>query len=209
MIFIDWKDFMKNKKITRKITQGVYALTTMGGGCIVDAVSQVSAGDYPCISVAVMKTNHTHDLMKKENRFALSVLGKKVAPKIIQIFGMNSMRNLNKFQMIPTQKEMELPIIPDSLGYMICEIIDSIDMDTHTLFIGKLIEADILQEGEAMSYGYYQDHKEDYVKVNTSCGKTAWICTACGYIYYGEEIPQNFKCPQCGLDCSYFKKLDN
>ncbi len=181
----------------------------MGGGCIVDAVSQVSAGDYPCISVAVMKTNHTHDLMKKENRFALSVLGKKVAPKIIQIFGMNSMRNLNKFQMIPTQKEMELPIIPDSLGYMICEIIDSIDMDTHTLFIGKLIEADILQEGEAMSYGYYQDHKEDYVKVNTSCGKTAWICTACGYIYYGEEIPQNFKCPQCGLDCSYFKKLDN
>ena len=200
---------MKNKKITRKITQGVYALTTMGGGCIVDAVSQVSAGDYPCISVAVMKTNHTHDLMKKENRFALSVLGKKVAPKIIQIFGMNSMRNLNKFQMIPTQKEMELPIIPDSLGYIICEIIDSIDMDTHTLFIGKLIEADILQEGEAMSYGYYQDHKEDYVKVNTSCGKTAWICTACGYIYYGEEIPQNFKCPQCGLDCSYFKKLDN
>lgn len=207
MIFIDWKDFMKNKKITRKITQGVYALTTMGGGCIVDAVSQVSAGDYPCISVAVMKTNHTHDLMKKENRFALSVLGKKVAPKIIQIFGMNSMRNLNKFQMIPTQKEMELPIIPDSLGYMICEIIDSIDMDTHTLFIGKLIEADILQEGEAMSYGYYQDHKEDYVKVNTSCGKTAWICTACGYIYYGEEILQNFKCPQCGLDCSYFKKV--
>lgn len=200
---------MKNKKITRKITQGVYALTTMGGGCIVDAVSQVSAGDYPCISVAVMKTNHTHDLMKKENRFALSVLGKKVAPKIIQIFGMNSMRNLNKFQMIPTQKEMELPIIPDSLGYMICEIIDSIDMDTHTLFIGKLIEADVLQEGEAMSYGYYQDHKEDYVKVNTSCGKTAWICTACGYIYYEEEIPQNFKCPQCGLDCSYFKKLDN
>ena len=82
MIFIDWKDFMKNKKITRKITQGVYALTTMGGGCIVDAVSQVSAGDYPCISVAVMKTNHTHDLMKKENRFALSVLGKKVAPKL-------------------------------------------------------------------------------------------------------------------------------
>ena len=51
---------MKNKKITRKITQGVYTLTTKGGGCIVDAVSQISAGDNPLISVAVMKTNNTN-----------------------------------------------------------------------------------------------------------------------------------------------------
>lgn len=48
---------MKNKKITRKITQGVYVLTTAGGGCVVDAVSQVSAGDNPLIAVAVMKSN--------------------------------------------------------------------------------------------------------------------------------------------------------
>ena len=46
---------MKNKKITRKISQGMYVLTTMNGGCVVDAVSQVSAGDEPLIAVAVMK----------------------------------------------------------------------------------------------------------------------------------------------------------
>ena len=42
---------------------------------------------------------------------------------------------------------------------MICEIVESIDNDTHTLFIGKIIEADILEEKEAMSYQYYQEQK--------------------------------------------------
>jgi flavin reductase (DIM6/NTAB) family NADH-FMN oxidoreductase RutF len=56
---------MKNKKITRKISQGMYVLTTMGGGCVVDALSQVSAGDEPLIAVAVMKTNYTNELIKK------------------------------------------------------------------------------------------------------------------------------------------------
>ena len=53
---------MKNKNITRKISQGVYVLTTNGGGCIVDAVSQISSGDNPLIAVAVMKKNYTNEL---------------------------------------------------------------------------------------------------------------------------------------------------
>ena len=87
---------MKNKKITRKITQGMYVLTTKGGGCMVDAVSQISATDNPLIAVAVMKNNYTHDLMKKNNSFALSVLGLDVNVDIIKTFGLNSMRDINK-----------------------------------------------------------------------------------------------------------------
>ena len=54
---------MKNKKITRKIIQGMYVLTTQNGGCIVDAVSQISAGENPLVSVAVMKKNYTLSLL--------------------------------------------------------------------------------------------------------------------------------------------------
>ncbi len=57
--------------ITRKISQGMYVLTTQGGGCIVDAVSQISGGDSPLIAVAVMKKNYTNELLKKNNKFAL------------------------------------------------------------------------------------------------------------------------------------------
>ena len=177
---------MKNEKIMWKITQGMYVLTTKNGGCIVDSVSQVSGGENPLIAVAVMKKNYTNELLKKDDKFAISVLGMDVDSEIIKTFGFNSARDINKFENMSISEVEGVNIINNSLGYMICEIVDSIENDTHTLFIGKLIEADMFQNGEAMSYGYYQEHKEELLKVKTEQGKTAWICTICGYIYYGE-----------------------
>ncbi len=197
---------MKNIKITRKITQGMYVLTTKEGGCIVDAVSQVSSGEQPLIAVAVMKSNYTNELLKKNNKFAISILGKDVNPEIIKIFGFNTGRNINKFENVETTKVEGIDVINDAIGYMVCKIVDSIDNDTHTLFIGKIIEADAFEEKEPMSYGYYQEHKEELLKVKTQQGKTAWICTVCGYIYYGEEMPEDFKCPICKVGKEYFKK---
>ena len=170
-----------------KITQGMYVLTTKNGGCIVDAVSQISAGDNPLISVAVMKTNYTNQLLKENDKFALSVLSMDVNPEIITTFGMNSMRDINKFETIKTTEVEGIQIIDESLGYMVCEKIDSIDNDTHTLFIGRLVEADLFEDKEAMSYGYYQENKNDLIKVTTEQGKTAWVCTICGYIYYASK----------------------
>ena len=197
---------MKNIKITRKITQGMYVLTTKEGGCIVDAVSQVSGGDEPLISVAVMKRNYTNELLKKNNKFSLSILSKDVNPEIIKTFGFNTGRKINKFENTKTTKIEEIDVINDSIGYMVCEIVDFIENDTHTLFIGKVIEADVFEEKEPMSYGYYQEHKEELLKVTTQKGKTAWVCSVCGYIYYAEELPEDFRCPICKVGKEYFKK---
>lgn len=197
---------MKNIKITRKITQGMYVLTTKQGGCIVDAVSQVSAGKEPLISVAVMKSNYTNELLKKNNKFAISILSKDVNPEIIKTFGFNTGRKINKFENIQTTNVEEIPTINDSIGYIVCEIVDFIENDTHTLFIGKIIEADIFEEKEPMSYGYYQEHKEELLQITTQKGRTVWICSVCGYIYYGEELPEDFKCPICKVGKDYFKK---
>lgn len=197
---------MKNRKITRKISQGMYVLTTNNGGCVVDAVSQVSATDNPLIAVAVMKSNYTNELLKNNSRFAISVLGKKVNPEIITTFGMNSMRDINKFENISTTEIEGVKVINDSLGYMVCEIVDSIDNDTHTLFIGKLIEADVFEDSEVMTYSYYQENKNDLIKVTTDKGKTAWVCAICGYVYYGDTVPDDYKCPICGAPKDVFKK---
>ena len=74
---------------------------------------------------------------------------------------------------MPTNSNVEeiegVNILPDSLGYMICEKVDSIDNDTHTLFIGKVIEADLIKDEEAMTYGYYQEHKEELVSPLCRC----------------------------------------
>lgn len=198
---------MKNKKITRKITQGMYILTTTDGGCVVDAVSQISAGDNPLIAVSVMKQNYTNSLMKKSEKFALSILKKETDGSIIKTFGLQSMKDIDKFKDVETIEIEDIKVISDSLGYMICEIIDTIDNDTHTLFIGRLIEADVFAEEEAMSYEYYQQHKEELLKVTTEQGKSAWICSVCGYVYYGKNLPDDFKCPKCGVSRELFKKV--
>lgn len=196
---------MKNKKITRKISQGVYVLTTNGGGCVVDAVSQVSAGDNPLIAVAVMKKNYTNEMLHKNEKFAISVMGLNANMEVIKTFGMNSMRDINKFENVKTTEIEGLPIIDESLGYMVCEVVDKIDNETHTLFIGRLIEADVYEDSEVMTYGYYQEHKDELFKVTTEEGKTAWVCTMCGYVYYGEELPDDFKCPLCGVGKEFFE----
>ena len=199
---------MKNLDILRKISQGMYVLTTQNGGCIVDAVSQVSAGDNPLIAVSVMNKNYTNELMKVNDKFALSILDEKVNGEIIKTFGFNSARDINKFEKVKTEEVEGVNIISDSIGYMVCEIIDRIQNDTHTLFIGKLIEADMFKESKEMTYAYYQEHKEDILKVTTENGKTAWVCMACGYVYYGDEIPEDFVCPVCGLGKEMFKKKE-
>ena len=197
---------MKNKKITRKISQGMYILTTVGGGCVVDAVSQVSAGDEPLIAVAVMKSNYTNELVKKSNKLSISVLGMNVDMELVKTFGFNSMRDIDKF--LNTEYEVidGVNVIKGSLGYMMCDVIDSIENETHTLFICKMVDGDVFSDEEPMTYGYYQEHKDELLKVKTEEGKTAWVCNLCGYIYYGEELPEDFVCPVCSAGREFFSK---
>lgn len=198
---------MKNNKITRKITQGMYILTTKNGGCVVDAVSQISSGDNPLISVSVMKTNNTNLLLKEHKKFALSVIGKDVDGSIISTFGMNSSRDIDKFENVSVTEVEGINIIDNTLGYIVCDVVDMIENDTHTLFIGRMIEGDIFDNEESpMSYSYYQENKNDLLKVTTTSGKTAWVCTVCGYVYYGDELPEDFKCPVCGVGKELFTK---
>lgn len=195
---------MKNKKIIRKISQGMYVLTTCGGGCIVDSVSQISSGDNPLISVAVMKGNYTNELIKNNDKFALSVLGMNVKPEIIKIFGFNSMRDINKFDGLDITEIAGVNIINDSLGYILCEKIDAIDNETHTLFIGRMIEADVFDDAKEMTYGYYQEHKEEILKYDNNDKK--FVCSICGYVYDGDNMPDDYKCPVCGVSKELFER---
>ena len=197
---------MKNKKITHKISQGMYILTTAGGGCVVDAVSQVSAGDEPLIAVAIMKKNYTNELVKNNRKIAISVLGMRANMELVKTFGFNSMRDINKFENVEYDVIDGINVIKGSLGYMMCDVIDSIENETHTLFICKMYEGDVYNNEEAMTYGYYQAHKDELLAVKTEENKTAWICNLCGYIYYGDELPDDFNCPICGAGKEFFSK---
>ena len=195
-------------KITDKITQGMYVLTTAGGGCVVDAVAQVSGGAEPLIAVAVMKKNYTNELMHKTDKFALSVLGKDVDGGIIKTFGFNSGRDMNKFEKADVADAGGVNVVKGALGYIVCQKVDAIENETHTLFIGRMTSGKITNDVEPLSYGYYREHKDELLKVKTENGKTAWVCTICGYVYYGDEVPNDFVCPICGVDKTLFQRAD-
>ena len=152
-----------------------------------------------------MKSNNTNTLMHENDKFALSIFGINDDPELIKTYGMNSMRDFDKFANSKVEEIDGINIIPDSLGYIICEKVDTIENETHTLFIGRVVKADKFKDDASMTYGYYQEHKEELLKVKTEKGKTAYVCTVCGYVYYGEEMPEDFKCPMCGVGKDLFE----
>lgn len=188
------------------LTHGMYIITANGGGCVVDAVSQVSGGENPLISVAIMKTNYTNQLLKNNSTACLSILGEKTNGEVIREFGLKSMRDYNKFEYSGLIDIEGLKVVKDSIGYLMLEKVDSLENETHTLFIYKVVSTQKLNDDIEISYRYYREHKDELLKVKTEEGKTAWICTVCNYIYYGEEIPSDYVCPICGVGPELFSK---
>lgn len=196
---------MKNKKIKYKISHGVYVVTTRDGGCIVDAVSQVSGGEEPLISIAINKGNYTNELVSKNKKLILSIVPESNDGNLIKNFGHQSMRDVNKFETGEYSEVNGIKVPENVIGYLECVLVDTIDAETHTLFIVRAIDGDMYNDEKPMTYAYYQDHKDELIKLETELGKKAYVCTICGYVYYGEELPKDFVCPRCGVDASLFK----
>ncbi|MCI5729330.1 MAG: hypothetical protein MR374_07275, partial [Clostridia bacterium] len=37
-------------------------------------------------------------------------------------------------------------------------------------------------------------------------GPAQWVCSVCGYVYEGDELPEGYVCPICGVQADYFRK---
>ena len=99
-----------------------------------------------------------------------------------------------------------------------CRVIDKMETATHTVFLGEVMDADVLKAGTPMTYAYY--HKvlkgKTAAKAPTyiapEAGQTAakYVCKICGYVYDGkvpfEELPDDWLCPVCGAPKSQFEK---
>jgi len=50
-----------------------------------------------------------------------------------------------------------MPVVADACAYVVCEVIDKMETDTHTVFLGKVLDADMLKDDTAMTYAYYHN----------------------------------------------------
>ncbi|MDR0697132.1 MAG: flavin reductase family protein [Christensenellaceae bacterium] len=130
-----------------KLSYGLYVLGVKNidgckyGGCIVDAVAQVSSEPNPLLVVACMKNNRTQENIKSFSTFTLSVLPTTVNPFLIANFGFQSSKTVDKWVYIPHRINDDLPIIADAIAYLRCDVLEYKTSDTHVVFTCKTVDA--------------------------------------------------------------------
>lgn len=191
-----------------KISYGLYVLTAKDGdksnGCIINTLQQVTTTPNK-VTIAVNKNNYTHDMIIKTNKFNASILSEKATFDIFKHFGFQSGRDTDKFADYPAEiSENGIPYITEgSVGFISAEVISTVDLGTHTLFIADVTDGRVISDDSSATYDYYHKHiKESPVKKSKG-----WVCKICGYVYEGEELPDDFICPVCKHGAADFEKL--
>ena len=198
-------------KALYRLTYGVYLLTAQedgkDNGCIINTAVQV-ANDPTRISVAAIKGNLTHDMILKTGKFNLSSITTEAPFALFQRFGMQSGRNVDKFEgFSPVKRSGNGLYYLDqwaNAGFSLW-VTETHDLGSHTLFVGQLTDAWVLSNAPSCTYGYYQtDIKPQPTPVSE---KKGWRCNVCGYIHEGEELPADFICPICKHGPEDFEKI--
>ncbi len=147
-----------------KLSYGMYVVSSKKDGAfngqIANTVFQVTA-EPPQISVCINKENLTHQFIQESKVFTVSILERDVPMEFIGRFGFKSGKEVEKFKGIDYKSGTTgAPVvIQNCLGYLECEVTGNISVGTHTLFIGKVTEAEVLKDGEPMTYAYYHQVK--------------------------------------------------
>lgn len=193
-----------------KLSYGLFVLTAKDGekdnGCIINTVLQVT--DTPKrITIAVNKANYTHDIIRKTGEFNVSILTTDAPFKLFKQFGFQSGKDVDKFAGEPEARTANgLRYIPAySNAVLSGKVIDAYDYGTHTLFVADVTEAVTLSAVPSVTYQYYFDHIKPQPQPTTD--KTGFVCKICGYIYEGDELPEDFICPLCKHGAEDFEKL--
>ena len=206
---------MKNDKAMYALSYGLFILTAREGekdnGCIINTAAQVTTSPNR-VTIAVNKSNYTHDMVKATGRFTISILSQEAEFSTFQRFGFQSGREVDKFEGFEEHVQRgENGILYVTKGvnaWISCKVVDSIDLGTHTLFLADVEDGDVLSSSPSTTYAYYQSHIKPQPQAPAPSEKKSWICTVCGYIYEGDFLPADFVCPWCKHPASDFEPLE-
>ena len=193
------------------LSYGLFVLTARDGakdnGCIINTVTQLT--DSPKrISIAVNKANLTHDMIVKTGEFNVSVLSNDAPFALFQHYGFQSGRNTDKFAGVQGMARSTNGIyyIPYcTSAFLSAKVTQTVEFETHTLFIADVTEAKLLSNVPSMTYAYYFANVKP--KPAALQKQTGWVCKICGWVYEGEELPPDIVCPLCKHGAEDFERL--
>lgn len=143
------------------ITYGLYIVTSsfegQDGGLIVNTVFQVTA--VPArVAISVNKASFTHELIQKSGIFAAMPLAQTTDLPFIGRFGFRTRRNFDKFAGLEVQRGLlGAPIVREhTLSFLEAKVEQTVEVDTHTLFIGRVENVGCMPLADKpLTYEYY------------------------------------------------------
>ncbi len=223
-----------------KLSYGLYVVSSGDekkyNGYIANTVFQVTA-EPPQLAVVCNKNNLTASVIQKSNGFSVSVLQKETKPETMGLFGFQSGTNINKFEKINYKTgETGIPIVlEDTIAWFECELVQQFDVGSHIVFIGKILNNELVTKEEPLTYAYYHTVKKGRApknaptyQGNTNSVKkpdvkyTKYKCLICGHIYDPEvgdpdsgippgtafeDLPDDWSCPVCGAEKENFVEV--
>ena len=191
------------------IGYGLYVVTSNDGkkdnGLIVNTVTQVTNSPNR-IAVCINKQNYSHHVIKQTGIMNVNCLSVEAPFEVFESFGFRSGRNTDKFENCELlRSDNGLAFLPKYINsFMSLKVEDYVDLDTHGMFICSVTESRVISDIETMTYTYYQNNVKP--KPQTE-GKKGYVCKICGYVYEGDELPDDFICPLCKHGAADFEKI--
>lgn len=191
------------------IGYGLYVVTSNDGkkdnGLIVNTVTQVTNSPNR-IAVTINKSNYSHHVIQNTGIMNVNCLSVDAPFSIFETFGFKSGREVDKFaNCTPERSDNGLVFLPKYINsFLSLRVEQYVDFGTHGMFICSVTEARVISDTETMTYTYYQK----YVKPKPATkGKKGFVCKVCGYVYEGDELPDDFICPLCKHGAADFEEI--
>ena len=192
-----------------RIGYGLYVVTSNDGkkdnGLIVNTVTQLT--DTPNrIAVNINKANYSHHVIKQTGVLNVNCLSVDAPFSVFQQFGFQTGRSVDKFAGQKVYRSDNGLVFLDKYinAFMSLKVEQYVDLGTHGMFICSVTEARVMNDLDTMTYTYYQKNVKP--KPDTD-GKKGFVCKVCGYIYEGDELPDDFICPLCKHGAADFEPI--
>lgn len=209
------------------LSYGVYLVGALDGrrpvGCVANAAMQITS-EPMTLAVSLNKKNFTEDAVRRSGYFTLTILSEDSTQDTIGRFGFRSSAEMNKYEDADWMRvgEAGMPVLKDaSCSWILCRVIQEIEVMTHTIFIGEIVDAGKLDGKKPMTYAYYHQVKKGKTAKNAPTyleetpapegEKSQYVCQICGYVFEGTEeefaaLPEDWVCPLCKMPKSKFEK---
>jgi len=147
-------------KTLNQIQYGIFIVTSYLNekinGQIATVVFQITSEPIQ-IATCINKNNLTHQYIVASQVFGVSILSQEADLKFIGGFGFRTGCNYDKFIGINYKRSItNSPLVLDhASGILDLKVTQAVDVGTHTLFIGKLLASESLNNKLPMTYDYY------------------------------------------------------